>query len=131
MDEPAVFQITLPRAYAEGLRDALDTAAREAGMAEGFQLDEVDTSASASEMQFDPITVAAGLYVANLVVNSVAGAVVASGLQKLIAKMKADRSGAPARRIALLLPDLSVVYLDPNDAAGVEASLRRLTVKRG
>jgi len=133
MAEPAVFQITLPAAYAEGLSEALDAAAEETGIVEGFQLDEADPASSASEMQFDPITTVAGIYVANLVVQSVAqtvaGHFIASGLQKLIAKLKTDDpSGAPARRTALLmLPDQSVVSIDLNDPASVEAVLRRLT----
>lgn len=130
MVEPAVFQITLAAPYAADVRDALDEAAAEAGVTEGFSLDEGDPGSAPSEMQFDPLTVSLGLWVGHLVLNQVAGMTVQAIIKKLVtkirAKMKSGSSEQPPIKIVLLLPDMSKVTLDLTDAEDVEIKLRRL-----
>ena len=62
-----------------------------------------------------PFTIAAGLYVGNLIVSSAAGAAIGLALEKLIAKMRADSGVASTGTIVVLMPDLSVIKLDPHD----------------
>ena len=133
MDESTVFQITVATPYAASVRESLDEAAAEAGVIDGFHLTEGDPSASPSEMQFDPISIAVGLYVANLVLKSVTDITIESVIRKLLkkmkAKMKAGPSELPSAKIVLLLPDLSEMDLDLTDPDGVEIKLRRLANK--
>jgi hypothetical protein len=134
MDEPTIFQITVAAPYAASVKESLDEAAAEAGVSDGFHLEEGDSNSPPSEMQFDPISIAVGLYVANLVLTAVGDLTVESVVRKLITKMKAKMQAkkkvAPAElppaRIVLLLPDMSEMYLDLTDADGVEVKLRKL-----
>ena len=133
MNEPAVFQITVAAPYAASVKESLEEAAAEAGVTDGFRLDEGDPSVPPSEMQFDPVSIAVGLYVANLVLTSVADMAVESVVRKLISKMKAKKKAAPPElppaKIVLFLPDMSEVYIDVTDGQDVEIQLRRLSDK--
>jgi hypothetical protein len=134
MGEPTVFQITVSAPYAASVRESLDEAAAEAGVIDGFHLDAADANTPPSELQFDPISIAVGLYVANLVLSSVTDITIESVIRKLITKMKAKKKKAapselPPAKIVLLLPDLTEMYLDLTDAEGVEVKLRRLADK--
>jgi hypothetical protein len=130
MSEPAVFQVTVPAPYAADFKDAVDEAAAEAGVTDGFSLDEGDPGSAPSEMQFDPVIASVGLWVGHLILNEVGSMTVKSIINKLVekirAKMKPGSSDQPAAKIVLLLPDMSKVTLDLTDAQDVEIKLKKL-----
>lgn len=128
MDESLTVQITLPKAYEEVLRESVEEAARECGAEEAFDLAEVKSPVPESELQFDPFIIAAGLYVANLIVSAVAGDVIPAALHKLVEKIRGAHSKPPesSEIIVILLPDATVVRLDVHDTESAADGLAKV-----
>jgi 5,10-methenyltetrahydromethanopterin hydrogenase len=128
MDEPLAVQITLPKAYEEALRESVEEAARESGVEQAFDLAEVKSPVPDSELQFDPFTIAAGLYVANLIVSSIAGDVIPATLRKLVKKIRGEHPKPPESSaiIVILLPDATIVRFDVYDRESVANGLAKV-----
>ncbi len=134
MTEPAPFFITIAVEYEDDVRSSLEEVAKDAGVEKGFTLEDGGPPSAASEMQFDPVTVAAGLWVGHIVLNQVGNMTIQAVIKKLVKKVREKASQKstsespekPNTKIVLLLPDISSVTLDLTDAADVEIKIKKL-----
>lgn len=126
-DELDVYQIAVPKDWNDDLAEAIREAAAESGGLDKYTLSPVDPKDAASELQFDPVVVL--LYVAKLVIDGTAAALVGVAIERLLKK---KQTSAPAAvggaRIIVMLPDGEIETFDTSDAAATATALERLKV---
>jgi hypothetical protein len=134
VSDPIVYQIQIPAPYADDVTESVKEAAGKATGTDDYKLTGKVQTVSTSEIQFDPVTIAAGIWVGHLVLNSVASLAVEEMARTLLKKMR-NRKGkgeAPKdspMKLVLILPDTSKVELVVDDP-GTEAKLRALAVPK-
>jgi hypothetical protein len=129
MSDPIVYQIVVPELYEEDVVQAVQEVAASSTQGGALTLTTVDSRA-ASEMQFDPFTIGAALWIGKLVVEGVATVVIEEVTRTLIEKMRnRNKGGAAATEspttVVVVLPDTTEVELDANDP-DIEAKLAAL-----
>jgi hypothetical protein len=126
-DNEDLYQILVPKEWKADLLESVSEAAQESKTPEtAYEISEGDAKKAASELQFDPLLVGAGIFVANIVVKHVAGKLIDKSIDKLVQKVRALRKPAATKPILVLLPDGDLEELNPFDDAATKALIERL-----
>ena len=130
-DESDIFNIGLPADLEEELADALKEAAAENGAAGHYTLTKQDSEKAASELNFDPFTVAAGIYVGKLVISGVSSYFIRCALDRVAKKLQENRNKDKSNKgaITVVMPDGSIEKIDPANPAALSAALDRISLK--
>ena len=118
-----VYRIAVPEAWQQELVAAVRAEAEAAGKSGQYTLEFVDAREAASELQFDPLTVA--IVVAKFALEAAAAFLVGAAVERLLKKMSAQRKLAGAR-IVVEYPDGELESIDASDPAAVADAIERL-----
>ncbi len=127
-----VYEIVIPKDMENELTAALKDAAETSNAVGHYTLTKGDADKAISELRFDPITIAAGIYVGKLIVSGVSSYFIRCALDRVAKKMqdsRAQKKGQGKEFLTVVMPDGSVEKLDPSDAAGLAAALDRISPK--
>jgi hypothetical protein len=120
MSDPVVYQIKVPVLYKDDVVESVKETAGKATDTAGYTLTGTIDKSATSEIQFDPFTIAAGLWVGHLVINTVGAMAVEEVARALLKKLR-ERNGkgkAPKGsplKVVFVLPDTSTVEIDVDD----------------
>jgi hypothetical protein len=128
-NESDFYEIVLPASLEAELVDALKEAAAENGAASHYTLAKQDSAKAVSELNFDPFTVAAGIYVGKLIISGVSSYFIRKALDRVATKLQEARSKDKSNKgvITVIMPDGSVEKIDPADPAALSAALNRIS----
>ena len=127
--ESDIYEIVVPASLEAELVHALKDAAAENGAADHYTLTKGDAEKAASELNFDPFTVAAGIYVGKLIVSGVSSYFIRKALDRVAKKLQEARSKDKSNKgvITITMPDGRVEKIDPADPAALSAALNRIS----
>ncbi|MEA3016581.1 MAG: hypothetical protein QOI38_1303 [Sphingomonadales bacterium] len=118
-NEETVFQIALDAELADALKEALMKAAEEEGISkDAIEIEDADPSELESSLEFEPLSTAAALYVANLILGGVAGYFVSKALDRLIKEKE--------KPVIVIDPSGELLRLDPAKPEELQRLLERL-----